>query len=165
MRWNVALADAGECSDATSGAAPAVRVAVTHRLRRAPRRSSAAAFHRVPAGSVTFYGRLTVHHPELSVPMAFCLQDRHHGALVSHCSTRLRPMPLQKSSAELPPNDMPAMVGPFGSPFSWQLSLPQLQYLPAMLACDEQGFGNTTASLCSCAGTNRHGRMCRQHST
>ena len=75
---------AGEGSDAKSSPAPAVRVAVTHRLRRSPQRSTAAAFHRVPAGNVTFYGRLTVHHPELRTPLMFCLRDRHHGALVSH---------------------------------------------------------------------------------
>ena len=59
---------------------------MSHRLRRAPLHSTAAAFHRVPAGNVTFYGRLTVHHPELRAPLEFCLRDRHHGALVSHHS-------------------------------------------------------------------------------
>ena len=86
MRW---YAIAGEGSDATCSPPPALRVAVTHRLRRAPQRSTAAAFHRVPAGHVTFYSRLTVHHPELRAPLRFCLRDRHHGALVSHRSCHL----------------------------------------------------------------------------
>lgn len=53
-----------------------------HRLKRAPRQSTAATYHGVPASSITYFGRLTVHHPELRSPLEFCLRDHHHGALV-----------------------------------------------------------------------------------
>ena len=53
-----------------------------HRLKRAPKPSTAASFHGVPASRIAYYDTLTVEHPELDAPLEFCVHDPPHCALV-----------------------------------------------------------------------------------
>ena len=59
-----------------------MKVTASHRLKKAPRHSTAAGFHHVPEKSIIHYDKLTVQHPELDAPLDFCLHDRSHFALV-----------------------------------------------------------------------------------